>query len=222
MSNCRNCGTAGDLGDRFCRRCGNRVAEGDVAAMTEEISRPTVRRASQRPTATATIERPATPVTSELEPVPQPAGEAREILVIAPKDRFPWGDSFALVGAIAVIISAILDWGGPFQGTLPRDISAKWLLEPGTQAAGPSLGLAVLFVGTLGSLVALVSMAAPGFTFLRRGIGLLSLMVPLAFAFRTVQLVDGGLSAVPDAIGVGVLVAAGGSLAQMAAPKRRR
>ena len=192
-----------------------------MAAMTEEISRPSIQRAPHRPAATATIERPVTqPATSQLDP--QQPDEAREVLVIAPKDHFPWGDSFALIGAIAVIISAILDWGGPFGGTLPRDISAKWLLEPGTQAAGPSLGLAVLFAGTLGALIALVSMAAPGFTFLRRGVGFLTLLIPMSFAFRTLQLGEGGLGALPEAIGVGVLVAAGGSLVQMIAPKRRR
>jgi hypothetical protein len=220
MSTCRNCGTSGDRGDRFCRRCGNPIAGGDVAAMTEEISREGTHRRATHPTATATIERPAARAV-ELEPAHR-VGEARDVVVVAPRDRFPWGDSLALIGAIAVIISAILDWGGPFRSTLPRDISAKWLLEPGTQAGGPSLGLAVLFAGTLGALAALMSMAAPGFTFLRRGVGLISLMVPLAFGFRTVQLVEGGLSAVPDAIGVGMLVAGGGSLVQLAAGKRRR
>lgn len=191
-----------------------------MAATTEEISREGIhRRASYPPAATATIERP---VATGREPPPQYVGEAREIVVAPPSAAFPWGDTFALIGAIAVIISSILDWHGPFEGTLPRDIPAAWLLEPGSQAGGPSLGLAILFAGTLGSLVALLAMAAPGFTFLRRVVGLLTLMIPMAFAFRTLQLGEGGIIELPSALGVGLVVAACGSLVQLVAGKRRR
>jgi hypothetical protein len=121
-------------------------------------------------------------------------------------------------------MSAILDWGGAFAATLPRDISATWLLDPSSPESGPSLGVLVLFVGTLGALVALVSMAAPGFTFLRRGMGLLTLMIPIAFGLRTLQLLAGeaGLSELPSSLGIGVVVATVGGLVQLAAGKRRR
>jgi hypothetical protein len=136
---------------------------------------------------------------------------------------FPWGGTLALVGSLAVIISAILDWGGAFRSTLPRDISATWLLEPSGVVAGPSLGLMLLGAGTLGALVSLIGMAAPGFTFLRRFVGLLTLMIPLGFAFRTLQLAEGAsIPELPSLLGVGAAVAATGALAQMAVGRPRR
>jgi hypothetical protein len=122
-----------------------------------------------------------------------------------------------------VIISAILDWGGPFRATLPRDISATWLLEPSGLTTGPSLGIVLLVAGTLGALVSLIGMAAPGLTFLRRIVGLLTLMIPMAFAFRTLQLGEETTVAdLPSALGVGAIGAAAGALLELAAGRRRR
>jgi hypothetical protein len=124
---------------------------------------------------------------------------------------------------LAVIVSAILDWGGPFRSTMPRDISATWLLEPSGVFGSPSLGVVMLVAGTLGALVSLVGMAAPAFTFLRRFVGLLALMIPIGFAFRTLQLAEG--ATIPDLatlIGPGAALAAAGALLQLAVGRPRR
>jgi hypothetical protein len=122
-----------------------------------------------------------------------------------------------------VIISAILDWGGSFRATLPRDISATWLLEPSGLQYGPSLGVVLLVAGTLGALVSLIGMAAPGLTFLRRIVGLLTLMVPMAFAFRTLQLGEGtAVTDLPSVLGVGAMAAAAGGLLELAAGRPGR
>jgi hypothetical protein len=137
---------------------------------------------------------------------------------------FPWGGTIALFGALAVIMSAILEWGGPFEASLPRDISAAWLLEPEASASGPTLGLVLLLAGVLGALVSLLVMAAPGFTFLRRFVGLLTVTIPVGFALRTLQSVaaEGSVFDLPSALGVGVVVAAGGALFQFLAPRPSR
>ena len=135
---------------------------------------------------------------------------------------FPWGGTLALVGALAVILSATLDWGGPFRATLPRDISVTWLLEPSGVVSGPSLGIVMLLAGTLGALVSLIGMAAPSFSFLRRIVGLLTLMIPMGFALRTLQLAEGAsVPDLPSIVGVGAIVAAAGALVELAAGRSR-
>ena len=174
-------------------------------------------------TGTATIEGPGPAALQE-----QPASSVR-----VPSTRreaaptrgggFPWGGTLALIGSLAVIISAILDWGGSFRATLPRDISATWLLEPSGLQYGPSLGVVLLVAGTLGALVSLIGMAAPGLTFLRRIVGLLTLMVPMAFAFRTLQLGEGkAVTDLPSVLGVGAMAAAAGALLELAAGRPGR
>lgn len=174
--------------------------------------------------ATATIERtPVRTTAPRTEAVPAPAVPSTEEPRETPLPRaagFPWGGTLALMGALAVILSSILDWGGPFGASLPRDMSAAWLLDPNAPAIGPSLGVVMLFAGTLGALMSLVGMAAPGFTFLRRIVGLLTLLIPVAFVLRTLQI--RGLSDLASAIGVGVLVAAAGALVELAAGRARR
>jgi hypothetical protein len=172
-------------------------------------------------TGTATIEGPGPAALQE-----QPASPVRVPSTRREATRgggFPWGGTLALIGSLAVIISAILDWGGPFRASLPRDISATWLLEPSGLMTGPSLGVVLLVAGTLGALVSLIAMAAPGFTFLRRIVGLLTLMIPMAFAFRTLQLGEGtAITDLPSALGVGALAAAAGGLLELAAGRPRR
>jgi Double zinc ribbon len=137
---------------------------------------------------------------------------------------FPWGGTLALLGALAVIMSAILEWGGSFNASLPRDITAAWLLDPEASSEGPTLGLLLLLAGTLGALVSLLVMAAPGFTFLRRFVGLLTVTIPLAFALRTLQSVaaEGSVLDLPSALEVGVVVAAAGAILQLVAPRPGR
>ena len=136
---------------------------------------------------------------------------------------FPWGGTLALLGALAVIMSAILDWGGPFRATLPRDISAAWLFEPGTRS-GPTLGVMMLLAGSLGALVSLLVMTSPAFTFLRRFVGLVTLMIPVGFALRTLQALaaESSIFDLPSALGAGAIVAAGGATLQLVAPRPRR
>lgn len=156
----------------------------------------------------------------------EPAGPERETWEASiPRGAgFPWSGTLALVGSLAVIMSAILDWGGPFGASLPRDISAVWLLDPDAPASGPTLGLVMLLAGTLGALVALLVMAAPGFTFLRRLVGLVTVIIPVGFVLRTLQAVaaEGSVLDLPSELGIGVGVAAGGALVQLLAPRPAR
>jgi hypothetical protein len=174
--------------------------------------------------ATATIERTPvrrTALVPEAQTVLVP--EADEDGLRTRESGFPWGGTLALLGGLTVILSAIVDWGGPFAATLPRDISAAWLLDPAVEATGPSLGVVLLLLGTVGALVTLVGMAVPGFTFLRRFVGLVTLMFPLGFVLRTIQELSGsGLLDVPSAIGLGVVMAAAGALLQFVARRPRR
>ncbi len=130
----------------------------------------------------------------------------------------------ALAGAVAVIMSAILDWGGPFVASLPRDISAAWLLDPDAAPSDPTLGLVMLLAGSLGALVSLLVMASPAWTFLRRFVGLLTVTIPVGFALRSLQAVaaESSIFDLPSALGLGVVVAPAGALAQLLAPRPAR
>jgi hypothetical protein len=122
---------------------------------------------------------------------------------------------------VAVIVSAILEWGGPFGDPLPRDIAFRLLFDPQGPSTGPNLGVVVLGIGTLGALVALLTMAVPILTPLRRLIGLLTLAIPAGFAVRSVQLAlgDGTLIDLPSLLGPGVYVAFAGAFVQLVAGK---
>ena len=211
-------------------------------ARTETIRRPSASPASPDPApetvgpapggaaqvATATIERTPvkrTALVPEADPVLVPETEEKGLEAeLSRESGFPWGGTLALLGGLTVILSAIVDWGGPFAETLPRDISAAWLLDPGVQATGPTLGVVLLLLGTVGALVTLLAMAVPGFTFLRRFLGLVTLMFPLGFVLRTIQELSGEsrLSDVPSAIGLGVVMAGAGALLQFVARRPRR
>jgi hypothetical protein len=160
---------------------------------------------------------------TETLPAPAPVREAPAPIKVPRAAGFPWGGTLALLGALAVIISAVLDWGGPFSESLPRDISAAWLLDPSTSSSGPSLGAVLLIAGTIGALVSLVGMAAPAFTFLRRLVGLLTVMVPVAFALRTLEALveEASILDLPSALGIGVAVSAGGGLVELFASRGR-
>jgi hypothetical protein len=136
------------------------------------------------------------------------------------------GAAFALLGAVAVIVSALLPWagevslGGPLIGSVtPRDIPFEALIRPGGPGTDPTLGLVLLGAGALGALVALLTMVLPGLKFLRRLIGLATLAIPGLFVFRVVQaaMAAGLLDQVLSVLGVGVYVAAAGAFTQMVA-----
>ena len=195
----------------------------------------TSHRIGDDPAITETIVRPPPPPTTDVYPVvstpavttppepPAPAAPSRRTHAGPPPPqrtpfRFPLGATLALVGAVAVIISAVLPWEGPFRGSLPRDIPASVLLDPQT-SGGVSLGVVVLVAGTLGALVALLTMAVPVLKPLRRIAGLLTLALPIGFALRTVEalVTEGGITAVWTELGTGVYVAAGGALVELVA-----
>lgn len=181
-------------------------------AVTEQVPR------TPRPSDTAVIERPperpSVPV--PYVPSPRPAREPRE-----PPRGFPFGATFALFGAVAVIVSAILEWEGPFAEDLPRDIAFRLLFHPQGPATGPNLGVVILGVGTLGALVALLTMAVPIVKPARRLIGLITLAIPAGFAVRTFQVAvdDGMFLDLPSLLGPGVYVALAGAFVELVAGK---
>jgi hypothetical protein len=144
------------------------------------------------------------------EPAPAPAPPAPA----APPRPFPWGASFALLGAVAVIVSSILPWEGPFEGSLPRDIPVRLLVDPQGPSSGISLGMVLLLLGTIGALMALVTMAAPFLKFVRRLAGLATLAIPAVFVLRTVDplLADGEIGQLLSALGAGVYTATAGAV----------
>jgi RNA polymerase subunit RPABC4/transcription elongation factor Spt4 len=249
---CTACGAGLEEDDRFCPRCGqpsrppetgppsasshedeeDLLADWEVEvpdeppppppapprrdeAVTEQVPR------TPRPSDTAVIERhPDLPVApAPYVPPPRPAREPRE-----PPRGFPFGATFALIGAVAVIVSAVLEWRGPFGQDLPRDIAFRLLFDPQGPATGPNLGVVLLGVGTLGALVALLTMAVPILRLVRRLVGLITLAIPAGFAVRTFQVAveDGRFLDLPSLLGPGVYVAAAGAFVQMVAGRWSR
>jgi hypothetical protein len=201
-------------------------------AVTESI-------ATARPGDTAVL--PTAPAEPYLDPgAPRPAAPTHDAAApggaqvyppkTAPRPRprqgFPLGATFALIGALAVIVSALLEWLQepsltPGDGVFPRDIAIRLLLDPGGPNTGVSMGIVLLGAGLLGALVALITMVVPVLKFLRRLVGLVTLALPGLFVFRIVQalLSQGSLDQIWGALGVGVYVAAVGAFTQMVAGK---
>jgi hypothetical protein len=176
---------------------------------------------SPQPRDTAVL--PVQPAQAPYEPeaVPPPGPAAAPV----PAERragsgFPLGATIALLGAVAVIVSAILDWGrGELVGTLPRDIPARQLISPGAEAGGINMGIVLLVLGTIGALVALLTMAVPFLKFLRRLIGLATMAVPVLYVIRVAIPLFAELR-FGDAVGVlgaGFYFAAAGAFVQMVA-----
>jgi hypothetical protein len=138
-----------------------------------------------------------------------------------PSRGFPWGATFALLGAVAVLVSALLPWAiGELTGTVePRDLDFRLLLDPDGASTGPSLGLVVLGLGVLGALLALLTMVAPVLKFLRRIVGLVTLVAPGLFVWRLVQglLEAGAIDQLARTIGPGLYVVTVGALTQIVA-----
>jgi len=157
---------------------------------------------------------PPEPEAGPARPAPPPRAER-------PAGAFPWGASLALLGAVAIVVSALLPWTRGELVLVPRDLPFRFLISPEAadagRVAGPSLGIVLLVAGVAGALVALLTMVAPFLRFLRRLIGLLTLVVPVLFVIRLATAGGVGLDALPDALGVGVYVAAAGSAVQIVA-----
>ncbi|HEV3475743.1 MAG TPA: zinc ribbon domain-containing protein [Actinomycetota bacterium] len=249
---CPECGSPAESTDRFCRICGaafltsspqaaapaggngfeDILAGWDLdlpsfAADAEEAPTGGVTTAPPQAAAeTAVLERPQPmdrPLVKEEDEEENqsspelPVGKARAA------GGFPWGATIALLGAVTVIVSAILPWDAA-GAILPRDIPAAFLL--GSPAGGPNLGLVLLGVGTVGALVALLTMAIPATSILRRLIGVLTFAIPLAVIVRGLGI---GALIRPDqivgALGVGAYAAAAGGIVQVVAGRwwlRRR
>jgi hypothetical protein len=183
------------------------------AAVTEAIPRPASAEADPvsadvDPSDTAVL--PPAPTTP---PFPTSPVQPRRP---APRG-FPWGASVALLGAIAVIVSAVLPW---VRGGLPRDIAARTLIDPNGAPSGINLGVVLLVVGTIGALAALLTMVVPWLGFLRRLAGLAALAVPGLFLFRTWEpQLAGGVRAFLDLLQPGVVAAGSGAMVQIVAGK---
>jgi hypothetical protein len=157
----------------------------------------------------------------EPEAVPPPGPAAAPV----PVERragggFPLGVTIALLGAVAVIVSAILDWGrGELAGTLPRDIPARELIDPGGEADGINMGIVLLVLGTIGALMALLTMAVPFLRFLRRLIGLATLALPVLYVIRVAipLFAEFRFGDVVGVLGAGFYFAAAGAFVQMIA-----
>jgi hypothetical protein len=165
------------------------------------------------------------PEQAPYEPEPATGPPPGPAAAPVPADRrgggFPVGATVALLGAVAVIVSSVLDWGrGELAGTLPRDIPAAQLFSPAAEAAGVSMGIVLLTAGTIGALLALVTMGVPFLKFLRRLIGLATLAVPVLFVIRVVVVplfAEFRFGEVIGVLGPGFYFAAVGALAQMIA-----
>lgn len=204
-------------------------------AVTESI-------ATARPGDTAVL--PTAPAEPYLDPgAPRPAVPPHDAAAPggaqvypprpAPRPRrgFPLGATFALLGALAVVLSALLPWtSATFLGgsTRPRDIPFVILIGRGEifdcvplcPRIEPSLGLVVLGAGLMGALVALLTMVAPVLKLLRRIVGLLTLGLVALFVFPIVRAVlPGAPEQIWQDLEVGVYVAAAGAFTQMVAGK---
>ena len=184
------------------------------------------------PVETAVLDRPRRPEQARPEQArPRPAQstfieEEPDLATELPQRRaraaggFPWGATLALLGSVAVIISAILPWDSGAV-VLPRDIPATMLLDPAATEGGPNLGLVLLGIGTIGALVALLTMAVPATAILRRLIGFLTFAIPVAFVMRALgisALLDPGL--IVASVGIGAFTAAAGGFIQVVAGRR--
>jgi hypothetical protein len=185
---------------------------GDTAVMPEVPSEPYLAPGPPRPA--------GPPPGPALAPAPRApayqAGPSRP-----PGRGFPVGATFALLGGVAVLVSALLPWAsGELTGTVePRDLAFPVLLDPDSTTDAPSLGLVVLGLGVLGALLALLTMVAPALKFLRRIVGLLTLGVAGVFVFRLVQglLEAGAIDQFASTVDPGLYVVTAGAITQMVA-----
>jgi hypothetical protein len=236
---CTGCGGPLEDPDRFCGRCGApvRSSSPEIAAVEPEADEDFfadwnvvfAEEPSPGPQEAITEAIPHPPVvegtdTAVLPATPREDGEHETPPERPPRPRrhppprgFPWGASLALAGAVAVVVSAILPWTQG--GALPREIPARGLIELRGDA-GVNLGFLLLMAGTIGALVALLTMLLPWLGFLRRLAGVLTLALPVLFVLRTID-PGAGFGDLLGVLGAGVYAAGGGAIAQVVAGKWR-
>jgi RNA polymerase subunit RPABC4/transcription elongation factor Spt4 len=231
---CTRCGGPVNDEDRFCARCGATVRPADTAAEPEDeedffadwnlvfAEEPTpgpqeaITEAVPRPPTAAATDTSVLPVAPRAEPdvAPAPPPPPRRH---PPPQGFPWGATLALVGAVTVVVSAILPWTEG--GAQPREIPARALIDAGG-SGGVNLGFVLLVAGTIGALVALLTMLLPWLGFLRRLVGIVTLAIPVLFVLRALDPLAGSGDLI-GVLGAGVYAAGGGAVAQIVAGKWR-
>lgn len=233
---CSRCGGPLEDQDRFCGRCGAPVRAASPAAEAEpdedffaDWNVVFAEEPSPVPREAVTEAVPRQPVveatdTAVLPTAPGEDGGPETTPERPPRPRrhppprgFPWGASLALAGAVAVVVSAILPWTEG--GALPREIPVRSLIELRGDA-GVNLGFVLLMAGTIGALVALLTMLLPWLGFLRRLAGILTLALPVLFVLRALD-PGTGLGDLAGVVGAGVYAAGGGAIAQVVAGKWR-
>jgi hypothetical protein len=231
---CTRCGGPLDDEDRFCGRCGA-PARADAAAQPEEDEedffadwnlvfaeepspgpQEAVTEAVPRPPTAGVSDTSVLPIAPRAEAETKPERPPPPPRRHPPPRGFPWGATVALAGAVAVVVSAILPWTG--EGALPKEIPARSLIADG--AGGVNLGFILLVAGTIGALVALLTMLLPWLGFLRRLAGILTLAIPVLFVLRALD-PPAGLGDLIEVLGAGVYAAGAGAIAQVVAGKWR-
>ena len=233
---CTRCGGPIDDEDRFCGRCGAPVRADGPAGEAEEdeedffadwnlvfaeepppAPQGAITEAIPRPPTAGATDTSVLPVAPRTEPEARPEGPPPPPRRHPPPRGFPWGATLALVGAVAVVVSAILPWTGA--GALPREIPARSLVDAG-ETGGVNLGFVLLVMGTIGALVALLTMLLPWLGFLRRLAGILTLAIPVLFVLRALDPLAGPGDLI-EVLGAGVYTAGAGAIAQVVAGKWR-
>jgi hypothetical protein len=233
---CSRCGGPLEDQDRFCGRCGAPVRAASPAAEAEPdedffadwnvvfaeepspVPRDAITEAVPRQPVVEATDTAVLPTAPPEDRGPETTPERPPQPRRHPPPRgFPWGASLALAGAVAVVVSAILPWTEG--GALPREIPVSSLIELRGDA-GVNLGFVLLMAGTIGALVALLTMLLPWLGFLRRLAGILTLALPVLFVLRALD-PGTGLGDLAGVVGAGVYAAGGGAIAQVVAGKWR-
>lgn len=228
---CTACGALVGPDDAHCARCGASILLG--APPLEEDAWPEGLDLEPEAPARATGELPGT---AAMAPAAHPVATSTEILPTIPGPPpphrepagaspaggratsggrgFPAGAALALLGGMAVVLSALLPWlSGGGARVAPKDIPSLVLVG---SDGGPSLAILLLALGSAGALAAIVSMLVPPARFLRRVLGSLTLTVIVVFGVRFAIDLPEGASLLRQ-LGPGAYMAAAGALLETAA-----
>jgi hypothetical protein len=196
---CPQCGAPVTEGDRHCRRCGTVLDGNDTQAIPVSRratgSNPGSADPSNRVFDTQLLPAASVPAEPYLSPrswAPEPAevqAEEEEYRQPPPRRReAPVGAVVALLAAAVVVASGFLEWRAEaLGGGTAADIPLRFLVNPEASAKPGDITIALLLLGlgTLGAIVALLSILVPWMRFLRRLIGGFTLLVPIVFVIRS-------------------------------------